>query len=175
VKGHAVDRSRARTTGQPKHHGLGLVIEGVTEHNDLGIQRGSGLIQRLVASGTSGGLRASDLTNRNVRHLNRVEPKPSQNIGGAGGNILGDCLDTVLDDHGTGRDASTRGLKRNRCGERQAVWPTRTSDQHQVTGNHTGGIPAVTNGATNIGDGRGQTWAVGQLVLLSASYSVILS
>jgi hypothetical protein len=142
----------------------------VAEHDRLRAQGGSGLIQGGIPSCSRGGFWATHVTDSYMRNLNRVEAKFSQNICGAGGNLAGDRLNSVLDNHRPRADSGTWRLEGNRCRERQTIRATRTSNQHQVAGNDAGGIQAFAHGTANIGDGRCQAWAVSQGGLFSVIF-----
>jgi hypothetical protein len=140
------------------------------EHHKLGTLCIGDLIEGGIASSAGCGLWPTFGTYLDVRNLHRVEAETDQNFGGVGSNLPSDSLDAVLNDDRPRTNAGPRSLEGNGRGERQTIRAARTSNQHQVTGNHAGGIPAFTHGTANIGNGRRQAWTVSQ----GGLFSVIL-
>jgi hypothetical protein len=140
------------------------------EHHKLGTLCIGDLIEGSIASSAGCGLWPTFGTYLDLINLNRVEAETDQDFGGVSSNLSSDSLDAVLNDDRPRTNAGTGSLEGNGRGERQTIRAARTSNQHQVTGNYAGGIPAFAHSAANIGNGRCQAWAVSQGGLFSVIF-----
>jgi hypothetical protein len=158
---HATQAASARAARQTEQHSFGLIIEGVAEQNRTRPQPSGGFIKGRIPGVSGGGLETGRriAVNRNRNYFDGAQTELAQDIGGAFGNQNRFGLQAVFDDYRANSklaaNAGTSGLKSRCRGQRERVGTARTGNQHQVFGVQRGGIHRVSDGATNVGYGRG--------------------
>ena len=118
---HTLHTRRAASARQPQQHGLGLVVEGVTEQHGVSAGLGGDVVQGRVAGGAGGGLRSAVCADGDGADDDGAE---AQGLGLAGGlrcGIRRPGLEAVVDDDGARAQPGPRCLERGGHGERERV------------------------------------------------------
>src|SRR5690606_22768048 len=129
--GHPGERARPGPAAEPEQHGLGLVVEGVSEQDGGGTVLGGRVPQRAVAGGAGGGRRATAPLGLDLPDLHRLQPEAPARGCRRGGDVRAPRLQAVVDDDGARAQPGPRSDERGGGGEGQRVRAARAGDEDE--------------------------------------------